>query len=92
MKKYDLKNPYDIEEHFANYCDMVYHIPPSKIPPVQLREIRSAFYAAFGMALVCYSELNVKEHADNTAKIVEHMVKQVSEHMGKITFPGNGNN
>jgi hypothetical protein len=92
MKTYDLKNPYDIDEHFRNYCDMVYHISPSKIPPIQLREIKASFYGAFGMALVCYSELMKKEHGENAEKILEHMIQQVSKHMGTIIFPGHGDN
>jgi len=92
MKKYELKNPYDIEEHFANYCDMVYHIPPEKMPPIQVREVKAAFYGAFGMALVCYTELDKEGQNPDTEKIVESMIQQVSHHMGTIIFPGHGDN
>jgi hypothetical protein len=92
MKTYVLKNPYDIDEHFRNYCDMVYHVTPEKLPPVQLREIRTSFYGAFGMALVCYTELNKNEHGENAEKIIDHMVKQVSNYMGKITLDDRGDN
>jgi hypothetical protein len=92
MKTYELKNPYDIDEHFHNYCDMVYHIPPEKMPPIQLREIKAAFYGAFGMALVCSIELMAKGDKENADKMVDLMVKQVSHHMGTIIFPGHGDN
>jgi hypothetical protein len=92
MKTYVLKNPYDIDEHFHNYCDMVYHVPPEKMPPIQVREIKAAFYGAFGMAIVCITELVKQESFEDYQKTVNVMIEQVSKHMGTIIFPGHGDN
>jgi hypothetical protein len=92
MKTYDLKNPYDIDEHFRNYCDMVYHVAPDKLPPIQLREIRTSFYGAFGMAMVCYEELWKNETPVVAASIVHDIMKQISTYMAKITLDDRGNN
>lgn len=75
---------FDVEKNFKFYLTLV-RIDERKVLPFQLREMRKAFYGAWGIKLISDRDsLTANDMSEDEAvQILEHQLKQVGEYWNK---------
>lgn len=83
---------FDIETQFNFYLQLV-NLDRRKMPPYQVREMRRAFYGAWGILLTVQSEKIAPLKEDDAVRIIEQMFQQVSKFWGTeiVAFKQNSN-
>jgi hypothetical protein len=89
--KFIVPDDFNIDEQFDRYCKLV-KIDQRKVHPFQLREMRRAFYGAWGMLLIMnrdyLTEVETKHGIESACACLDHMLSQVAKFWNKEIVPG----
>jgi hypothetical protein len=86
MQKPKVKNPFNIEEQFEFYLKLI-KIDKRTALPYQLREMRRAFYGAWGIQLITQRDVLTADDEDVAVKNLDDMLKQCAEFWNKEIAP-----
>jgi len=83
----EISEKFDIDTQFDLYLKLV-KLDKRRMSPVQLKETRQAFYAAFGQCLLLLHEATVYDEKD-AHRVFDCLTAQVSKHFTQAVLPKN---
>jgi hypothetical protein len=89
--KFIIPQQFNIDSQFDLYLNLV-KLDKRKMPSVQLRELRRAFYGAIGINLITQRDKLTEFSDDQGILILDYQLRQVSEYWNKEIAPNVFNN
>jgi hypothetical protein len=86
MSKPLIPSEFNIDKHFDDYLSLV-KLDKRKMPPYQLREIRRAFYGAWGIKMILDRNILTTYDEDFASDILNDQLDQVAKFWYKEISP-----